>query len=107
PAFVDFTVLIFAATSNSLTANIILNETPPDPNANPAVNPVSLFILPGPGENGAMAATGNGLNCTSNLGNFQRSDMQSFVTDTVSALAQLHNSEFLNFEQLPPAPQPP
>ena len=106
PAFVDFTVLIFGATSNSLTANIILNETPPDPNANPPVNPVSLFILPGPGENGAMAATGNVLNCTSNLDNFQRSDIQSFPTDTVPELAQLNNWKFLNFEPLPPQPQP-
>jgi hypothetical protein len=103
PASVDFTVLIFGATSNSLTANFILNEQTPAPTADPPVIPVSLFIVPG--ENGAMAVTGNVLNCKSNLDNFQRSDIQSFPTDTVPQLAQLNNWKFLNFEPLPPQPE--
>jgi hypothetical protein len=104
PASVDFTVLIFGATSNSVTANVILNEQTPAPTATPPVNPVSLLIAPA-AENGAMAVTGNVLNCRSTLSDLLRSDIQSFPTDTVPQLAQLNNWKLLNFEPLPPLPE--
>jgi hypothetical protein len=85
-----FTVGIFGATSNSLTGNLILNEQTSDPTA------LSLLITAA--KNGAMAVTGNVLNCVSNLSDLPRNDI--LPIDTVPELAQLNYWKFLNFEPL-------
>ena len=97
----SYAALISGVSHTSITGNVIVNNLTPTDKTGKA--PLSLGVSQSPT---ALAVTGNYLNCRSDLGTMQRTDILPFpipapaspVDPMGEALAQLNSWRFLNYE---------